>query len=472
MSRILFIQTQQYAYPGLYYICGALKAAGHQYKVHAGNRFDVIAKHVKTFNPDVIGFPCLTGLHKEVLEIAALIKKAFPACKILLGGIHPTLFPQIVYNENIDFICKGEGEFPTCELLDAIDAKLDTFNIPNITWKRDGIAIENEMRALNDPLDSLPFPDYSIYSNHPVIANDSYPTVFMTRGCPFSCTYCHNSNQKQIYKGKGKYVRSFSFERIMEEVQSALFHYPKTRAVFLGADTLGTDFNWLSNLLHLYSSRFNVPYNCLIRPEFINNEIAKLLKETNCYTVAFGVESGSERIRKELLNRNYTNQQLIQAANVLKNHKINFRTYNIIGFPTEKKSEMLATLELNLKIKPNFPWCSIYTPYPETKLSEFCISEGYLEKNFNYDDVPLSFFNDTILKNVERDFILNLHAFFQTIVMLPFLYPLLKKMLETPHNRFFKIIFKVVYSYVCIKSERRSFYSFLKLAIANRNFFK
>ena len=165
------------------------------------------------------------------------------------------------------------------------------------------------MRLLINPLENLPFPDYSLYRNIPSIAGDTYPTVFMTRGCPFSCSYCHNSNQRKIYKGKGKYVRSFSIERILSEVESAIFHYPKTKAVFLGADTLGSDLNWLSELLTRYCLRFDVPYNCLIRPEFINKDLVKLLKETNCHMIAFGIESGSERIRKKLLKRNYSNEQ-------------------------------------------------------------------------------------------------------------------------------------------------------------------
>jgi radical SAM superfamily enzyme YgiQ (UPF0313 family) len=472
MARILFLQPQQFAFAGLYYICGTLKSAGHDYDVLATNRFDNIANRIKAFCPDVVGFPCLTGTHREVLHIAASIKKVFPECKILIGGIHPTLFPKIINDSCVDFICRGEGELATSELLDAIDSGFTSFDIPNISWKEKGNVHNNEMRPLINPLDNLPFPDYSIYRNIPSIAGDTYPAVFMTRGCPFSCTYCHNSNQREIYKGKGKYVRSFSIERILSEVESAIFHYPKTKAVFLGADTLGSDLNWLSELLTRYCLRFDVPYNCLIRPEFINKDLAKLLKETNCHMIAFGIESGSERIRKKLLKRNYSNEQIIIAASLLKQHGVQFRTYNIVGFPTETQDEMLATLKLNLTIKPNFPWCSIYTPYPETKLSEFCISNGYLDEEFTYDDVPSSFFNDTILNNVDRKFIINLHSFFQTMVLFPRFFPLLKYLIRMPPNRFFRFIFKAVYSYVSIKSEKRSIYSYLRLANSNRRLFK
>ena len=472
MARILFLQPQQYAYPGLYYICGALKKTSHAYRVLATNRSDNVSKGIREFKPDIVGFPCLTGLHREILQIADQIKQEFPTCKILLGGIHPTLCPEIIKHPSVDFICRGEGEQPTCELLDALDRQAESFDIPNISWKKAGVVHSNEMRPLADPLDSLPFPDYSIYRDCPPIANDTYPMVFMTRGCPFSCSYCHNSNQRKIYQGKGRYVRSFSPARILDEVENVISNYPNARAVFLGADTLGTDMEWLTELLTSYRARFRLPYTCLVRPEFVTEELASLLGRTNCHMIAFGIESGSERVRRELLHRKYSDAQIDLAARTLKKHGIKFRTYNIIGLPSETPEEMLATLELNLRIKPDFPWCSIFTPYPETKLAEFAVANGNLDATFSYDDVPLSFFNGTVLKNVDRDYILNLHAFFQLIVFCPWLYPLLKPLLKRRHNRLFGYVFKAVYAYSCIRSERRGLISFLRLAVANRKLFK
>lgn len=472
MARMLFVQLQQFAYPGLYYICGALRSSGHQYEVIATNRMAKILDHIDSFHPDLIGFPTMTGIHKDILQTTSEIKRQHPNAKIILGGIHPTLYPEVLNDPAIDFICRGEGEWPLVNLLDAIDTKTTVYDIPNISYKRDDAIILHEMRPLIDPLDNLPFPDYSIYRNVPVIASDTYPTVFMTRGCPFSCSYCHNSNQKKIYRGLGKYVRSFGIERILDEVEAAITHYPAARAVFLGADTIGNDMPWLSGLLSQYRARFTLPYTCLVRPEFISEELVRLLKSTNCHMIAFGIESGSERVRRDILQRKYSNAQLIDAAALLKKYGIGFRTYNIVGFPSETKEEMMATLNLNLKIKPDFPWCSIFTPYPETTLSDFSIAYGYLDKNFTYNNVPTSFFNDTILKNVDRNFILNLHSFFQTAILMPRMLPVVKWLMKFPPNRLYRFIFKIMYSFVSIKSERRSLASYLKLAFANRKLFR
>ena len=110
MSHILFVQSQTFAYPGLYYICGALKAAGHTYKVLIAKTSYPVKKYIFAHKPAVVGFPCMTGMHREVLRIAHDIKQDFPECLTLLGGIHPTLYPETINNPNVDFLCRGEGE--------------------------------------------------------------------------------------------------------------------------------------------------------------------------------------------------------------------------------------------------------------------------------------------------------------------------------------------------------------------------
>ncbi len=472
MGKILFIQMQKYAYPGLYYLCGALKAGGHDYRVVHATDIDDLKPVIDDFRPALVGFSCMTGVHRDIVALSADIKAAFPQVRTILGGVHPTLYPDVLAHPAVDFICRGEGEAPLVELLDALARGDRDFPIANIHYKKaDGSLVETPMRDLVFPMDDLPFPDYGAYHEIPDIVADEYPMVFFGRGCPYSCSYCHNSNQRSLYKGLGKYVRTFSVERILDETQAALDHYPKARAVLLGTDTFGAKKDFTRDLLTRFQERFTVPYTCLIRPELVSENLAKLLGDTGCHMVAFGIESGSERIRRELLNRKYSNDDVIRGAEMLRRNGVEFRTYNIVGFPSETRAEMLETLELNIRIRPEFPWASIYTPYPETALADYSMDNGYLRPDFTFDDVPLSFFNDTLLRNVDRNFIRNIHAFFQTFVLAPYLYPVFKGLLALPHNALFGLVFKAVYSYVCIRSENRTPWGFLKLALGNRQLF-
>lgn len=473
MAHVLFLQLQTFAFPGLYALCGALRAAGHTYRVEIPASPEDAPALVATHRPELVGFPTMTGIHREILAAAEGIKAHHPATPIILGGIHPTLEPEILAHPAVDFLCRGEGEAPLVELLDALQRKDKEITTPNISWKDgDGAPRHNPLRPLIQSLDALPFPDYGIYAHIPTIARDSYPALFMTRGCPYACSYCHNSNQRALFRGLGNYVRSLSVNRVLEEAEALLTHYPHARAVLLGSDTVGDDMPFLESLLGQFRQRFRIPYTCLVRPEFVSEELALLLARTGCHMVAFGVEAGSERVRRQLLRRMYRNRDILTAAERLRRHGVRFRTYNIVGFPSETPEEMLATLELNHAIRPDFPWCAIFTPYPGTRLAAFAQEQGYLPPDFSSADVPLSFFNDTVLIQAPRDFIRNLHAWFQLLVLLPWLTPLVRPLLHGPHRPIYRLIFKAVYAYVSLRSENRSLLSFLRLALANRRQFR
>jgi len=471
VTSILFVQLQRYPYPGLYAVCGALRDAGFRYEVLVSTDRTTIADRLRTTRPDVVAFPCMTGLHRAVLRAAALVKGIDPEIKVLLGGIHPTLVPQIVEDANVDFVCRGEGEAPTVELLQRLRDGILPTDVKNISFKANGEVVHNELRPLADPLGDLPFPDYSIYRNDRVLYTDTYVHVAMARGCPFSCSYCHNSRKRELFAGLGSYVRTHSPDRILDEVEAALANHPWARAVNLATDTLGRDIAWLTDLLTRYHARFDVPYTCLIRPEFISEDLVRLLAETNCHMLAFGIESGSERVRRELLGRTYSDEQIIEAARLLKTHGVRFRTLNVIGFPTETREEMLATLDLNIRIEPDYPWCSIFTPYPVTTLADYAMEHGYLDLSFDFNDVPVSFFSDTLLRGVDRNYIRNLQAVFQTIVLAPSLRRGLEPLLALPHGRFHRMLLSTVYSAVLIRSERRSLRHMLRLGLANRKLF-
>ncbi|MBF0161295.1 MAG: B12-binding domain-containing radical SAM protein [Magnetococcales bacterium] len=473
MAHVLFLQFQSFAFPGLYALCGALRDAGHTYRVEIIRDPEQAPQVAAVHQADWVAFPCMTGIHREIVRAARQIKQALPQIHTILGGIHPTLAPEIVQEPGVDFICRGEGEAPLVALIEAVAQGMEEITVANISWKKpDGHVVHNAMRPLTADLDTLPFPDYGIYRHLPVIAGDSYPAVFMTRGCPYACSYCHNSNQRQLYRGLGPYVRTLSVPRILEEVAALRIHYPAARAIFLGSDTLGRDMLFLNALFTGFHQRFAMPYTCLIRPELVTEELAALLKKTGCHMIAFGIESGSERVRRQLLRRRYHNEQVLQAAQHLRTQGVRFRTYNIVGFPSETPEEMLETLALNHQIRPDFPWCAIYTPYPGTQLAQFAIENNYLKSGYCYHDTPLSFFNDSILTGVNRDFIRNLHAWFQILVLIPRLLPWVRPLLFGPYRPIYRWVFKGVYAWVCLKSENRSLFSFIRLALTNRRQFR
>ena len=170
MVKVAFIQNIAYEYLGLMYLSSILKERGHEVEVFIGNGNKKMLEQVIEYNPSVVGFSCSTGLHKWSLSFAKEIKKSVNAF-ILFGGPHPTFFPEIINEPEIDGVCIGEGEFSLLELSANLSDGKDVSAIKNFWFKSpDGKIIKNEPRPLIEDLDRQPFPDRDLYySKYPFL---------------------------------------------------------------------------------------------------------------------------------------------------------------------------------------------------------------------------------------------------------------------------------------------------------------
>jgi len=401
---------------GPMYISAALKAGGHECHMIIGNSAVDFLPQVRNLKPDLIAFSAMTGLHRWVLETIAFIKKNTD-CRTIIGGPHPTFFPDIIYEKGVDIICRGEGEMAMVELADAIDSATDIHRILNL-WvkKKDGEAIKNELRPLIQDLDSIPLADRQLYGTYPILNSGPVRPVITSRGCPFDCSFCFNHQMKRLYKGKGPYVRHRSPEAVIREIQ-ALKETSTVKRIYFIDDTFVLNKKWLKAFLSLYGNKIQLPFHCLVRVSLLDQETVSEMKKNSCESVFFGIESGDESLRNDLLGKEISDENIRVGSTLLKKHKIKFRTYNMVGFPGETIAQAFKTVQINIDIKTDFPWCSIFFPYPGTRLGSYAIEKGYLSGDWSYDHAENSFHTTSPLLNPERDKLINLHKFFQTAVL-------------------------------------------------------
>jgi radical SAM superfamily enzyme YgiQ (UPF0313 family) len=224
----------------------------------------------------------------------------------------------------------------------------------------------------------------------------------------------------------------------------------------------------MEDLLNEYDKITKLPFVVLLRPELVSARLVQLLSKHDCYSVAIGVESGSERVRKAILNRNYTNEMLINISEMLHGVGIKFRTYNIIGLPGESESEIAETIDLNIAMKTDFPRGAIFTPFPGTRIVENAKSQGYIDNSFSFDDIPNSILSRSVLKHSKTKHIQNTLYFFQSSIIFPKLKPVFNLIRKLPSNILFRAWFYFIYAYLHRKSEQRKFFSYLKYIFANR----
>ena len=448
---------------GIMHLSAVLKSKGHRAELFIGTNARKLAGDIKKYDPDIIGFSCTTGTHELALKIARGIKSRTGAI-IVFGGPHPTFFPEIIEEEGVDAVCIGEGEGAISDLAEAIDKKTEICGIPNLWVKQDERIIKNDVRPLTDDLDSLPFPDRSIYYDKYPFLNRSQKIFIAGRGCPYKCTYCFNESLQELYSRKGKYVRFRSVENVLNEMDEVRRRYV-CKTVYMADDTFILNKTWLFEFLEKYRTRIGLPFSCLVRADLISEAIVAKLRSADCYAVFFGVESGYESIRNLVLGKSITDSQIIETASLLKKYGINFRTYNMLGLPGETLKEAFKTIDLNIKIKTDYPWCSILQPYPKTAIRKLVEERGMLKHGV----IAKFFFKNSVINTPQIKQLSNLQKLFYWTVKYPSIKPIVRILIKLPPNPVFDFLFLLGYAYSYYKSQRMSLLEMLR--IGRRNVF-
>ena len=472
MARIAFVQNLYFEYLGIMHISSVLKQSGHQVEMfipQGGKGTEKFLKALSAFRPDLVGFPCTTGIHKWALQCARTLKNALPV-RTIFGGPHPTYFPEIIQEPPVDIICRGEGEYPLLDLANKIDQDEDITRTLSCWFKEDGKIVKNDQRYLVEDLNQLPFPDRKLYASKYPYFRKSQKAFMASRGCPFNCTFCFNHQYKKLYEGKGKFVRHRSVANLIQEIKEVRDRNQGLRTAYMQDDNFILNKDWLGEFADQYAREINLPFICLIRADLTDETTIRQLSKANCKNVFFGIETGSERLRNTLLQKGLTDEQIFHTAHLLKKYGIKFRTYNIVGLPGETIEEAYKTVEINVKIKTNYPWCALFYPFPGTKLGEYAEKHQMVESSV--ENSPPSFFKTSAIKSVHKHELINLQKLFFYAVKFPRLMPAVKRMIKWKPNIFFEILFLAGYAWSYMKSENLKLKEVWSLGIRNlRSFF-
>lgn len=451
-------------------IAAFVRSAGHSCDLLIENAEKNILSTIQSINPDLIAIPCTTGLHVWALDASKRIKNRF-SFPILLGGHHPTFYPEVIEHPAVDMICIGEGEEATVELLDRMRDKQNVSDIANFWIKKDSKVLKNHPRSLISNLSSLPFANRSIYARYPFLIKHKNYRIITGRGCPFACTFCFNNALKDLYHNKGTYVRRRTPDHVLAELREAKHIYPIQRIDFQD-DTFICNFDtWLRPFLRDYRALIGLPFTCCVRVDLVTEELANNLKKAGCYSVKLGIESGDDYLNNKILKKNLGQPQIINTFAILNKIGLKIEAFNMVGIPGETIETALSTLELNLRLRPSFARCSLLQPYPKTEIALLAKQEGLLPELLDPNTFQPSYFLDTPLLLKDKDTIINIQRLFNLCVRFPVLYPLVKRLIRLKPNWVFDLIFKIDYAFSVYQIDKMSLKDVLVLAFRSKGFF-
>ncbi len=384
------IPGESYPPVGLGYLATAVRKGGHSVDIldclkENYNEHSFIRK-VKDISPHLIGFN-LFSISVPFVEMAVgMIKDEMPDTIVVLGGPHVSSLPNRILNyfKKVDFAIRGEGEIPLRQLTDYLDSgKRDFSGIPGLIYRKNGEILINEpyfaknIEDYDNPAwDLINPPEYFKYLS---VGPYSAP-VFLSRGCPFSCTFC----AAKVTSGQS--LRRRSLDHIFQELDLLQNKYGIKRFI-IEDEGFGVDKSFIMDFCQRirkenYKARFAMGLG--MRVDIIDRELLENMQSCNFEKIlVLGIESGSERILK-LMKKKIDLEMVREKVNLMDKMGLEPNGFFILGYPDETRQEMEETVRLALKLPLREASFTAFQPLPGTEATRILIENKELPENFDF----------------------------------------------------------------------------------------
>lgn len=385
---------------GILYLASALRTSFPSLEIAAidGLRegFDTAWKLTEDFRPDFLGVSFYTTAAEGAYALARRTKEAFPHVRVVAGGPHATALPEeALRSGGIDVVVRGEGERTLVQLADAWLSggswETEAPHIDGIAWNRNGTVVLNAARAHVTPLDSLAQPARDLvnlrrYRGFYLAKQRPETSMVLSRGCPFSCTFCSN----MVWRLGRPAVRTRSPLSVVSEFES-LAHEFGVRETFDHADEFNASVpSAIAIATALADRRLGMTWKTQVRAHPLPPDLVAAMARAGCWYVHLGIESGNARTLRGI-GKGITLDQVRDACVLLKDHGIKvhglFMLFNVWEeqgrLCYEGVEETQATLEFAAsladdKLLDYIGW-SVTTPYPGSRLYDIALRHGLIK---------------------------------------------------------------------------------------------
>jgi anaerobic magnesium-protoporphyrin IX monomethyl ester cyclase len=417
--RVLFLYPSTDSQVGFNYgvahMAALLKRAGHEVgfwqlcdEIEPLPTEEQFVQRLARERPDILAFSVVTNQWGYTETLARWARPRL-TCPFVIGGVHTLANTEGILRTGLfDYVFRGECENAFLEFVNRLQRGESVEDVPNLAYLEDRRQKTEDRGQKNLPssalrrpssgirvnpvgplpeLTKLPRKDYESMDFQRLIdAKNGWVGLMASRGCPFSCTYCFNHVMVAAYKKDLQcnfqglhYIRRFGVGQMIEEIEYLLKNYRNIRMFIFDDDLFTFDKTYVREFCAAYQEVTQLPFVVNAHVGFFDDECAGYLAAANCRIVKFGVESGSPKIRRTILNRHMTNESIVEAIAAVHRHGMHSSVFIIIGFPHEGRADVLDTIRLLGQAKPGrFRW-TYFFPFPGTRAHEISVEGGFVD---------------------------------------------------------------------------------------------
>lgn len=391
---------------GLMYIAAVLDKSGFEVEIldafqtdfsfrkfgdvtEVGMPYKRIGDEIRRKKPDIVGianpFTCQV---EHTIKVANIVKEIDPTILTVAGGPHVTVVPTEFLNKasNVDIAVIGEGENAILDIARFFEGKMEINDINGIAYHKDEKVILNSPRPFIKNLDELPYPAYHLVEMEQYLSpkkleyrsfQDRAISMITSRGCPFNCCFC------SVYLHMGKKFRAHSVDYVVDHLEHVVDKY-RVKTIYFEDDNLTFDikrFEAICDMIIEKGIRFCWETPNGVRADYLNLDLLKKMKKSGCQSVFVGVESGDKYVLDNVIDKSLKLEDVVKFAKNCQKIGLKAGAFYIIGFPGEKKENIMKTVEFGLMLKRKYDvgmHLFFATPLYGTRLYEECKMKGYI----------------------------------------------------------------------------------------------
>jgi radical SAM superfamily enzyme YgiQ (UPF0313 family) len=353
---------------GILYLSAYLKRAGFSVDVFDATFRDPadFEETLRRVRPKIVGIYANIITRDNVFAMAKMAKAAgvkFVVC----GGPDAPEWSDLYFRNGIDIVGTNEGERTLEALIPWLNERgmegLEEF--PGIIIPRNGRSFRTPPRAVITDLDSLPWPDRDVLAMEDYFKawkskhGESSVSLITARGCPFHCAWCSS----EVF---GHSHRQRSPGNVVDEMLMLKQKY-NPDIMWISDDVLTINRKWSLQFFDEVKRRGAAhPYECLSRVDLVDQEILRGMKESGCFRIWYGAESGSQKVL-DSMTKGTTIEQVRTAARITQDVGMQAGFFILLGYPDESTADLRKTIDLLKETKPDVFGTSVAFPMKGTE---------------------------------------------------------------------------------------------------------